>query len=242
MSNAEGDIAQQGRALVARLLAQPDSGTGRDYNNLLSLFFRGLPTGLLEELLRSSHKDVIGGALFIAEELAEKAAPVRDAVLRHLTHEDASIRYSAYYAVASASRGTGAFSHVVAGLRDQDAPCRKIVMLWMIRVDESTLASASRAMEPWNTDHDLQRGLQMLLEGGQDYERVKSWILDARPLIRKIGVIAAGRAARTDSGLLALAADSDDSDVRNCAIAHRHFLAIFAKHEKKRRNRERGDR
>jgi hypothetical protein len=240
MSSLDDDVIRNGRDLVAKLLVRADRTSGEDFNNLLSLFFRGLPMGLLGELLQCPDKNVIRGSLFIAEELAYRAAPVLDLILPLLNHEDAAIRYCAYSATAScASRGDpAAFSYVVVGMRDADAACRKIVMLWMMRVDDSTLASALRTLELCGADHDIQRGLQTVLGDARDDTRIKELILDETPLARKFGLIAAGRAADKHPALLKLAAASDDSDLQRCAAAQLEFTAIRRKYEEKRLRRQ----
>ncbi|HEV3298847.1 MAG TPA: hypothetical protein VG055_04375 [Planctomycetaceae bacterium] len=75
--------------MVAKLLAQADRASVHDYNHLLSLLFRGLPIDLLGALPQCPDKNVIAGARFIAEELAERAAPVLDIILLRLKHDDA---------------------------------------------------------------------------------------------------------------------------------------------------------
>jgi hypothetical protein len=232
MSESTKSIFDQGQELISKLLAHPADASGQDFNDLLSLFFRGLPITNLGALLECPNTNVQMGALFVAEELGDKATPVLPNVIGCLDHKEARIRYSAYNAAAScSSRGDpSAFVHVVLGIRDSDAACRKIAILWLMRVEEFTLRATLRALEVSGSELEIQTGLRMLLEDFANASRITDWMLDERPLVRKFGAIAAGRAASTQPELLKLAASSDDSDLRISAAAQMHFLALRQKH------------
>ncbi|HEV3300546.1 MAG TPA: hypothetical protein VG055_12940 [Planctomycetaceae bacterium] len=118
MSQREESMVDKSRGLIARILARPDDASGQDFNDLLSLFFRGAPIAMLRELL-----DCPKGALFIAGELGDKATPFLETIARFLGRKDSRIRSSSYNALAHcSSRGeASAFMHVTLGIRDSDA-------------------------------------------------------------------------------------------------------------------------
>lgn len=227
MTPANNQVPEHARELVAKLLANPD--TFSEYNDLLSLFFKGLPIATLSELLRDPNDGVIAGALFIAEELGAKATPVLNEIIIHVTHKNPRIRISAFNALGSSTRdkNQNAFVHVVLGMRDADPHCRKIAMLWMMRVENARLKAALQSLQSDNSDPDIQNGLRMLLEEpSQDATQIHSWILDKDALTRKFGMIAAGRAANIHSHLLEMAAQSMDADLHECATAQIRFRAL----------------
>ena len=88
MSETGKSIVEQGSEMVARMLALPAQASGRDFNDLLSLFWRGLPIAELEKLLECPSDRVIQGALLIAEELDAKAAPVLQRLIGYLKSDD----------------------------------------------------------------------------------------------------------------------------------------------------------
>jgi hypothetical protein len=227
-------IADEGSALIARLLAHPDRASGEDFNVLLSLFFRGLSITKLRELLECPNDRLIAGGLFIAEELGAKASPVLRQIVNCLDSHDPKIRQSAYSTVATCSSlsDPGSFAHVTLGMRDADPGCRKIAILWMMRVDESILAAALHELEDKALDPQVQEGLRLLIENQGDAGRTTNWLQDHSPAMRKIGVISAGRLGQAHPDLLQSAARSEDEDVRVAATAQMQFLAIRQKHQR----------
>ena len=123
MSQREESMVDKSRGSIARILARPDDASGQDFNDLLSLFFRGAPIAMLRELLDCPNSNVIEGALFIAGELGDKATPFLETIARFLGRKDSRTRSSSYNALAHfSSRGeASAFMHVTLGIRDSDA-------------------------------------------------------------------------------------------------------------------------
>ena len=93
MTPANDEVVRKGREIIANVFANP--GTFSRYNDLLRLFFRGLPIPMLRDLLRHTDERVIAGALFIAEELHGKATTALEDVVVHARHENPRIRISA---------------------------------------------------------------------------------------------------------------------------------------------------
>src|ERR1700722_3088432 len=154
-----------GRSLVSLILAEPDNEAGRRSNELLSLFWNGLPISMLSELLDHPNTRVVQSGLFIAEELGKKASPLIESIAKHLREPDPHTRLAAYEAVAHCSMGeqTGDFLGVIYGMRDVDVSCRKIAALAMMRSDDSTLLASLRRLERTPPDLELEKGLRMLL-------------------------------------------------------------------------------
>jgi hypothetical protein len=226
MMQANDEIARGGRTLVADLLARPDSFSR--YNDLLSLFFRGLPLATLDQLLRHPNERVIAGALFIAEELGSSAAPLLGQMAARARHGNPRIRMSAYDALCNCvpQDNPKEFINVALGVGDPDPHCRKIAMLWMMRVPSGWIQAAHNAAEIMGSNPDIQEGLKMLGESLDDATQIRAWILDDRPLARKFGLIAAGRTADSHADLLELASRSDDTELRACAAAQVQFRTL----------------
>ena len=218
---------------MARLLETPDDNgelQGRLQNDLLSQFFQGFPISFLGELLRNPHDAIVSGALFIADELEEKAISVLDDVIAHTAHANPHIRTLAFAAICSVSEDGRGFVHVCRGILDPDPGCRKVAMWWMSRVSDAWLKAAFEAIGDAGVDKDIQKGLALLLgESSRDSAAVQAWILDQSPLTRKCGVIAAGRLGESYLHLLSLAAKSEDVDVATCATVQERFLALRLK-------------
>jgi hypothetical protein len=238
MKKLDIDRLIYGRDLVKLILAEPDKETGRRANDLLSLFWNGLPIAMLIKLLDHSNTEVVQSGLFIAEELGDKAASVFESIAKHLKHADPRTRYAAYEAVANCSSGDqmGSFLAVVYGLRDSEVSCRKIAMLWMMRVDDSTLSASLRRLQRTQPDVELEKGLRMLLEVREDEATIDAWLAADSSTARKFGVIAASRIAPDHPQMLQLASNSGDTDIRGAAAAQLTFLAILKKHGAVRRN------
>ncbi|MHB1157164.1 MAG: hypothetical protein ACYC26_10030 [Phycisphaerales bacterium] len=228
--NTTENILRNGREMIAKLQASPDSFA--EYNELLSLFFKGLPIAMLGELLRHANERVVSGALFFAEELGGNASHVLDEIIGHVHDQNPRLRISAFDAICNVITcgHESVFIHVVRGMHDTDWHCRKMAMLWMMRVPETWLSATLQAMQEDGSDPDIQAGLRMLLgESCRDITQIKTWILDGTPLVRKFGMIAAGRSAEFHPQLLELAAQSEDADLRECATVQIHFRALLQK-------------
>lgn len=221
------DILKNGYLLLNEVCVHPDSFSGKGYNELLSLFLKGLPLSELRSLLRHRNERVIAGALFITEELGAKAGSLLDDVIILAHHSNPRIRGSAYGAIGRCiSDGPAdAFIHIVLGINDTDAVCRRVSMIWMIRAPDEWLSVANRLLGSSQSNAGVIEGLNMLLgESARDGRTVKSWVLSESAFIRKIGVIASGRLADEDIIPLELAAQSQDIEIRECAIGYLNLI------------------
>ena len=222
-----GDAAIIGAALLARLRDDPDGFS--QYNELLALLMGGLPLVSLKELLRHPSEPVVAGALFIAEELGPRAGSLGDEIIGHIGSKNPRIRISAMEALSGViSEGLEyKFAHVVAGMQDEDPHCRKIAMLLMIRAPEGWLNASLRPLEARDFDLALRAGLGKLVgESGQDADWIENSLASDDPLVRRYGVVAAGRCATTNRRLLEMAALSQYPDVQICAAAQIKFLSM----------------
>ena len=211
----------------------PDDGKAS--NSLLDQFFRGFPICFLSELLRHPKEQVIASALFIADELGTRGAPVLDDVIAHTAHSNPRIRRSARGAISCLCGGDAiAYLHVCRGVFDPDLHCRRLAMLLMMRATDARLSDCLRATGDATADRELRDGLAMLLgESSRDPLAVQAWLLDQNPLIRRFGLIAAGRLFQSHPHLLDTAAKSCDEEVATCAAGQKEFIEIL----QRRRNR-----
>jgi hypothetical protein len=226
------DVLRRGRELITHLQENPEDGAA--YNELLSKFFRGFPVAFLGELLGQPHDAITAGALFIAEELGSGAFPVIDDIISHTANANPRIRSSAFAAVCRVCKGEGkALVHVCRGVLDSDPHCRKTAMLLMMRVPDVWLKGALGMIGNAGVDRDIREGLTGLLrEPSQDPSAVQALILDQCPLIRRFGVIAAGRMGKLYPHLLEMAAKSEDADIAMCATEQQRFIALRQRREK----------
>ena len=223
-----GDGPRIGAALLAKLRDDPDGFC--QYNELLALFMGGeLPLVSLRELLRHPSEPVVAGSLFIAEELGPRASGLADEIIGHVGNKNPRIRISAIEALNGViSEGLECkFASVIAGMRDGDPHCRKIAMLLMIRAPEEWLHESLRSLEAHDCDPALRAGLEELVGAtGRDVNWIEKSLASDDPLVRRFGVVAAGRYATTDQRLLEVAALSQYPDVQMCAAAQIKFLSM----------------
>lgn len=220
-------VLQQSKELFRELQLNPEAFAG--YNQLLTLFFKGLPLSILQELLRSPHKRVLKGALFIAEELGASANDVLPDIVRAAASAHPEIRAAAYAAICMtiSKNDQGEFCYVIVGLVDPDPQCRKMAMLWAMRIENARLKAALEAMEQSGMEPSIQVGLRWLLaESAQNPTQIMTWINKADPLLRRFGAVAAGRVASAHPQLLEIASHLDYQDIKEAASAQIRFLKI----------------
>lgn len=239
------EVLRRGCELLAAMLEAPRAFAGDGACELLAQFFSGFPIGILGLLLSSNDESVAQSALFIADELGRRAEPVIAMISSCLNRSDPKTRYGALEAIGScATREHGdAWLKVAVALRDPDKSCRKIAMLQLTRAGADVLASALPAMDGQHPADGIQAGLRWLASASsKDVDVVQEHIGDPDPLVRKFGVVAAGRLAKSDPSALIGAADSDDDDVRTAAQAQIQFMKIQRRRSERQNRNETGTR
>jgi hypothetical protein len=237
MSVEKQDELELCQELLAKVIVQPDTATGEDFNMLLRCFNHGFPTEAIRQLLQQGNRRTVLGALFIIEELGKRAAAVLNDAVPFTRNADTDVRYAAYNAVArtAAELEDAAFANVVMGLNDLNPRCRKIAALWLMRVRQAVLIAAIRGFDATFDDDDMRKGLQWLASDPAS-PVIQTWINGDTRIMRRFGVIAAGRIASSDLTLLRLAAQSEDHDIRVVADAQLQFIAIKARRLHQRGN------
>ena len=221
-----------GHEMIARILAQPNTATGADFNDLMSLFNEGLPLERLKELLQSDNEHIVLGGLFIVQEITDMAAPVLNEVVRQTQNANARVRSSAFAAVfALCCTSKAAFFHVFRGLHDPELQCRKTAAVLTVQARDAWIKSALGELQSHDSSQELQDGLSLLAGPlSQDPVHIAAWIADHRSIIRKCGVIAAARVG--NSQLLEIAERSNDEDICQFSVACQRLLAIWKRRPK----------
>ena len=226
MPPSDNEHIQTGERLITEMLSNPDHASGSKLNDLLSCFFAGLPIKLLGPLLQHSSKKIITGALFIAEELGEVAAPLFDEIKLHVHNEDPEVRYAALNAIESCAdemHREDAFAHFVQALQDPDQHCRKIAVLCLMRTEGNQLGAPQKDSDVVDAEQEVRIILNRISDDGL---QIKSWMASQDSSRRLLGLIAAARAADCYLKLIELATKSDDSDLQTFARACNNFLLL----------------
>jgi len=209
-----------GEEIVRRIL-QPSAGDdrGRLANDLLKALFDGYAIGNLRRLLSSTDTEVLKHGIWIASELGARGAELLSDVVPLLTNPSQWVRFFSLDCVTTygGDDDGSALGHAMACLRDVDEGVRAKATAMLLQVHESRLRAALHYFEGHSSkDFELVNGLRSLLRS----EEATGLLGSSSAVLRKFGLVAAGRCASWRAALL-VASESDDPEVK--ALARREL-------------------
>lgn len=218
--------------LIARLVEDPEkaAGEGSTYQ-LFEEYAQGYPLETLRPLLEHSHPVVQRAATWILSEFGKAAEPLLDAVVPLLEHSDLRVSSYALDIVAVCATAQIRYNgYVLRALTGEDPVFRWRAMKLLGNTGdeelEAILALQEELAQPWTTHVE---GLQLLARTPSSERRpvVERLLGSDDPLLRKYGAMLARRAYEEDPGLIGLASQSEDPDVRRYAEGEIYVLGEY---------------
>jgi hypothetical protein len=214
---------QKASRLIADLLSDPEkftrNGSG---NSLLKQFLRGYPIDRLGSLLRNENTAIIKPAIWIASELAAAATPFLPEAIALADHPDPYIRHYALEVIMQSTVNTqqGDFARVVEKLNDPEAPVAGKAVSLVAHATDDQLAGSKQKFEKDQPSSSHIAGLSALLKvRSLKPEDIEAMIKGPDLLGRKYGLAAAERLYKKFPHLLEVASMSQDSFIRQRAVA-----------------------
>lgn len=202
---------QELQNLMDRMAHMPSND---DAMNLLSAFFAGYPIATLRQFLSSDNPATVKAAVWIASELAERAAPLLDEIGSLLTHPLAYVRFFAIDCVLACATGDdgAVLARTVGLLHDPDSGVRWKVMHFLAKASIEQL----RASIDFLDDTHLCENVSWLLSHPRvppvpDALLAKLTSSDSDDRMFAVG--AAARGERVDLAALRAAASMDDKEI-----------------------------
>ncbi|AWV89438.1 HEAT repeat domain-containing protein [Bradymonas sediminis] len=203
--------------LTRRLESSPqrffESGA---WSALLEQYFNGYPVETLRPWLASDDYYVRKSALCIASELGIEAALLVEDILPVFASTDPEL---VYYALDIAIIGSHlcpeALVEIAHTMDSENEFLRRRAMVLLSTKRPKYLVPALEALQAHEPDGEHAKGLLSLVNASQlSVETARSFILSARPLLRRYGALIAVHKEESRSGLLKLLEASDDGDLR----------------------------
>jgi hypothetical protein len=213
--------SERAEALVRRLRRAPRSPlAGVLMNDLLSEFHRGYPVQHLRPLLLSEDAELVQIGAWIASELGLKGKPLFGDIFSLLRYPESKVRFSVIDCLllwADPSKKLELAS-LIELIEDPEPRVRWKVMDFLSRATTAQLSAAASYLEAANPESKNLLGLRLLLnKNANNAEEVNLLIRGQDGILRKYGVVLAGRIAAMDKAPLVLAALSVDPDVKDFA-------------------------
>lgn len=186
-------------------------------NQLLREFFRGYPLSNLKHLLESGSEPVVKAGVWILSELGARGRVFLKQAENLLNHPNAYVRFFAIdSALTCATPSEPEFvTKIVEHLNDSTRSVRLKAMDFFLRVSESLLKAGQAKLADDPRMVSYSRGIELLLGKGGNFSELSVVLKSCSHLERKFAVIAIGRLG--DEGLITLARESDDEEVRTFA-------------------------
>jgi hypothetical protein len=212
---------RRAEGLISNLFDDPEQFTRRGLaNDLLKEFLRGYPIKNLIALLRNEHIKIIRNAIWIASELPEASGVLLQDAARLAKHSDRRIRYFSLDVImlATSKEHQEVFSEIVKCLDDPDSVISERAAWLISRATDNQLIAAKKVLDRREPRSPFATGIDELLGVlSRGPARAEAMLKSQSALDRRLGLVAAGRYRNEFPSLLALAADSEDTWVREVA-------------------------
>lgn len=165
-------------------------------SGLLDLICKGYPVERLKKLFENHDEEIIGGVVYIAAELREKAKPLLHEVSGYLDYPNAYIHSGAIDVILSCASPDDdeIISRVILTLEDEDGEINWLVFVFLVRAPIELIHAGLNYLQRNNGDQRHVKGLSLLVDKSQhSIENFDHYWNDSDNLMKAYGVAAAAR-------------------------------------------------